>query len=87
MSVTSKKLQPIIAAMNAREAEARSLSDEGLRTRFAELRAQVQEQLKDADPGESTFRGLMQQALEPAIVPTFALVREAGPPLPEHAAF
>src|SRR6267143_2885540 len=73
-----KKLQPIIAAMNAREAEARSLSDEALKARFVELRAQVQEQLKDADPAESTFRGLMQQALEPAIVPTFALVREAG---------
>src|SRR3977135_4215382 len=73
-----KKLQPVIAAINAREAETRALSDEGLKARFAELRAQVQEQLKDADPGESTFRGLMQQALEPAIVPAFALVREAG---------
>src|SRR5712672_598621 len=73
-----KKLQPVIAEINAREAETQALSDESLKTRFAELRAQVQEQLKDADPGESTFRGLMQQALEPAIVPTFALVREAG---------
>ncbi|MDQ1410253.1 MAG: preprotein translocase subunit SecA, partial [Acidobacteriaceae bacterium] len=33
---------------------------------------------KDADPAEPTFRELMQQALEPAIVPAFALVREAG---------
>src|SRR4030081_3529043 len=73
-----KKLQPVIAAINAREAETRAFSDEGLQARFAERRAQVQEQLKDADPGESTFRGLMQQALEPAIVPAFALVREAG---------
>src|SRR6267142_2524894 len=73
-----KKLQPVIAAINAREAETQALSDEALKTRFAELRAQVHEQLKDADPGEPTFRGLMQQALEPAIVPTFALVREAG---------
>jgi preprotein translocase subunit SecA len=47
-----KKLQPVIAAINAREAEVRELSDEGLKTRFAELRAQVQEQLKDADPAE-----------------------------------
>src|SRR6266849_5436114 len=59
-----KKLQPLIAAINAREAEVRSLSDENLKARFAELRAQVQEQL--------------QQALEPTIVPAFALVREAG---------
>ncbi len=73
-----KKLQPVIAAINAREAEVKSLSDEDLQTRFAELRAQVQEQLKDADSTESTFRALMQKALEPAIVPAFALVREAG---------
>ena len=73
-----KKLQPVIAAINAREAEVRTLSDAELKSRFMELRAQVQEQLKDADAGEPTFRELMQQALEPAIVPAFALVREAG---------
>ena len=73
-----KKLQPVIAAINAREAEIKALSDEDLKLRFAELQSQVQERLKDADPGESTFRDLMQQALEPAIVPAFALVREAG---------
>src|ERR1700720_3553354 len=73
-----KKLQPVIAAINAREAEVQSLSDEGLKTRFAELRAQVMEQLKDADPAESAYKQQLQQALEPAIVPAFALVREAG---------
>jgi preprotein translocase subunit SecA len=73
-----KKLQPVIAAINAREAEVRTLSDPELKSRFTDLKAQVQEQLKDADPGEPTFRELMQQALEPAIVPAFALVREAG---------
>jgi preprotein translocase subunit SecA len=73
-----KKLQPVIAAINAREAEVKALSDEDLKVRFAELKAQVQERLKDADPGEPTFRELMGQALEPAVVPAFALVREAG---------
>jgi preprotein translocase subunit SecA len=73
-----KKLQPLIASISAREAEMKALSDEDLKLRFAELRAQVQERLKDADPAEPTFRDLMQQALEPAIVPAFALVREAG---------
>ncbi|HTC66908.1 MAG TPA: preprotein translocase subunit SecA [Candidatus Acidoferrum sp.] len=73
-----KKLQPLIASINAREAEMKALSDEDLKLRFAELKAQVQERLKDADPAEPTFRDLMQQALEPAIVPAFALVREAG---------
>src|SRR5437899_112278 len=73
-----KKLQPVIAAINAREAEVRALSKEELKTRFAELRAQVQEQLKDADPAEPSYKEELQRALEPAIVPAFALVREAG---------
>src|SRR5229473_844319 len=73
-----KKLMPVIAAINAREAEVQPLSNEGLKTRFAELRAQVQEQLKDADPAESAYKEQLQQALESAIVPAFTLVREAG---------
>src|SRR2546427_7720244 len=73
-----KKLQPVIAAINAREAEVQSLSDEDLKTRFAELRKQVQEELKDADPAEAAYKEQLQKALEPAIVPAFALVREAG---------
>ena len=51
-----KKLQPLIASINAREAEMKALSDEDLKLRFAELKAQVQERLKDADPAEPTFR-------------------------------
>src|SRR5450432_1203122 len=73
-----KKLQPVIASINALEAEMKALSDEDLKLRFVELKSQVQERLKDADPSEPTFRELMQQALEPAIIPAFALVREAG---------
>src|SRR5204862_479513 len=52
--------------------------NEELKTRFAELRVQVQEQLKDADPAEPSYKEELQKALEPAIVPAFALVREAG---------
>src|SRR6266403_1110968 len=73
-----KKLMPVIAAINAREAEVQPLSNEALKTRFAELRTEVQDQLKDADPAESAYKEQLQQALEPAIVPAFALVREAG---------
>src|SRR5438128_1487184 len=73
-----KKLQPVIAAINAREAEVQSLSDENLKTRFAELRKQVQEELKDADPAEKAYKEQLQKVLEPAIVPAFAIVREAG---------
>ncbi|HUC55108.1 MAG TPA: preprotein translocase subunit SecA [Candidatus Cybelea sp.] len=73
-----KKLMPVIAAINAREAEVQALSDEGLKTGFAELRTQVLEQLKDADPAEPPYKEQLQKALEPTIVPAFALVREAG---------
>src|SRR5882762_5435856 len=73
-----KKLMPVIAAINAREAEVQPLSNEALKTRFAELRTQVQDELKDADPAESAYKEQLQQALEPASVPAFALVREAG---------
>jgi preprotein translocase subunit SecA len=74
-----KKLLPNVAAINAAEAEVKSLSDEGLKTRFTELKAKVQEQLKDADPSETAaFKQKLQEVLEPAIVPAFALAREAG---------
>jgi preprotein translocase subunit SecA len=73
-----KKLMPVIAAINERESEVQALTDEGLKTRFAELRVQVQEQLKDADPAETAYKEQLQKALETAIVPAFALVREAG---------
>jgi preprotein translocase subunit SecA len=73
-----KKLQPLVVAINAREAETRALSDEQLKTRFAELKAEVHEQLKDAEPSEPTYKELLKKVLDPMIVPAFALVREAG---------
>src|SRR5437879_12103619 len=38
----------------------------------------MQEQLKDGDASEPGYKEELQKALEPAIVPAFALVREAG---------
>ncbi|HTX15236.1 MAG TPA: preprotein translocase subunit SecA [Candidatus Baltobacteraceae bacterium] len=73
-----KKMQPMIAAINAKEAEVRALSDEQLKEHFAALRTQVQEELKDSDPTEDTYRTELAAALERVIVPAFALVREAG---------
>src|SRR5262249_30850714 len=37
-----------------------------------------QEQLKDADPTEPTYKDELKRALGEVIVPAFALVREAG---------
>jgi len=73
-----KKMQPVVAEINARETEVRALSDEQLKERFAVLKTQVQERLKDSDPAEASYKEESAQALEPVIVPAFALVREAG---------
>ncbi|MGB2626864.1 MAG: preprotein translocase subunit SecA [Candidatus Acidiferrum sp.] len=73
-----KKLQPLVVSINALESEMQSLSDEQLKERFLALRTQVQESLKDADPAEDTYKEALRRALEPAIVPSFAMVREAG---------
>ena len=73
-----KKLQPIVAAINEREADVQALSDEQLKERFTELKSQVQAAVKDADPADAGFREQLQRAFEPVIVPAFALVREAG---------
>src|SRR5580765_1787829 len=73
-----KKLQPIVAQINALEPEIEKLSDDELKTRFASLKEEVGERLKDADPAESSYKDLLQAALEPAIVQAFALAREAG---------
>jgi preprotein translocase subunit SecA len=73
-----KKLQPVVAAINAKEPEMQLLSDDALKTEFAKLKDEVQAQLKDVDASEPGYREKMQAALEPAIVPSFALAREAG---------
>jgi preprotein translocase subunit SecA len=73
-----KKLQPIVAEINAAEPEMQRLTDDDLKTRFAALKVEVQERLKDADPAEPSYKDILQAALAPAIVPAFALAREAG---------
>src|SRR6195256_4897678 len=73
-----KKLQPSVAAINEHEAEVKALSDDQLKARFQDLKKPIQLELKDLDPTEPTFRESMRKAVEPAIVPAFAIVREAG---------
>src|SRR5258705_10650692 len=73
-----KKLQPLVLAINEHEAQVKSLSDDELKARFQALKEPIQAQLKDLDPTEPTFRQSMRKALESAIVPAFAMVREAG---------
>src|ERR1700740_2581072 len=73
-----KKLQPVVAAINVREPEVQAMSDDELKAAFLKLKDEVQARLKDADASEPGYREILQAALEPAIVPAFALAREAG---------
>ncbi|HMD31246.1 MAG TPA: hypothetical protein VKG84_04995, partial [Candidatus Acidoferrales bacterium] len=73
-----KQIQPLVSKISALEPEMRALSDEQLKERTAALRAQVQERLKDADVTETDYRKTLDEALDEVLVPTFALVREAG---------
>src|SRR6266849_2997132 len=67
-----------IGTKHEREEQAKTLSEDELKVQFQALKNPIHEQLKDLDPSESTFRESMRKALESAIVPAFALVREAG---------
>src|SRR4051812_45271586 len=73
-----KRLQPAVEAINLLAGDYERLSDAELKERAQQLRFQVQERLKDADPATPEYRQQLQQALEPAVSPAFALVREAG---------
>jgi preprotein translocase subunit SecA len=73
-----KRVDPYVAQINALEPEMKNLSDEEIGARTVKLKAEVQERLKGADPADSDYKQKLQDALEPALVPAFALVREAG---------
>jgi preprotein translocase subunit SecA len=73
-----KRMRPIVEAINAREAELETLSDEALRGRFDEIQKRVQEQITEL-PEERRERSVMvQEILDPELEEVFALVREAS---------
>ena len=73
-----KRLQPFVVAVNALEPEMARLADAELATRMAALRLEVQGRLEGVQPGEPSYKQRLHEALEPAVAPGFALVREAG---------
>jgi preprotein translocase subunit SecA len=73
-----KRIQPFVGAVNVLEAETRNLSDAEIGERTLALRAEVQQRLEGANPGDPDYRQRLDGALEPALAPAFALVREAG---------
>jgi len=73
-----KVIQPQVNAINALGPEYEKLTDEQLLEKIGQLREQVKQRLGDLPLDDAQFKERCREALEPALAPTFALVREAG---------
>jgi preprotein translocase subunit SecA len=73
-----KRIQPTIAAINALEPEMKQLADADFGARTAELKSEVQSRLEGLERDDPDYKVKFRSAIEPAIIPAFALVREAG---------
>src|ERR1700719_1943086 len=73
-----KQIQPLVNAINALAPEYEKLTDEQMLEKIIQLRTQVKERLGDLPLDDPQFKERCKEALGPALVPTFALVREAG---------
>ncbi|HEV3481033.1 MAG TPA: preprotein translocase subunit SecA [Candidatus Acidoferrales bacterium] len=73
-----KRIQPLVESINALEPEMQKLSDEQIGARTLDLKSEVQGRLEGLERDDPDFKRKLQEALEPALVPAFALAREAG---------
>jgi preprotein translocase subunit SecA len=73
-----KRLAPAVEGINALAGECERLTDAELKSRAQQLREEALKRLGDAEPSDPDYKGRLQEALEPAVAPAFALVREAG---------
>jgi preprotein translocase subunit SecA len=73
-----KKIQPLVAAINALEPEMAKLADEDFRLKTAEMKQQVTSRLEGMEISDPQYRTRMQDAFAEVLAPAFALVREAG---------
>ncbi|MBZ5699225.1 MAG: preprotein translocase subunit SecA [Acidobacteriia bacterium] len=73
-----KQIQPLVNAINTLAPEYEQLSDAQLLEKTTALRTQVKERLGELPLDDPEFKKRCKEALEPALVPAFALVREAG---------
>jgi preprotein translocase subunit SecA len=73
-----KRIQPIVAAINELEPEMQKLADEDFHARTVELKSEVQSRLEGLERDDPAYKDKLRAAFEPAIVPAFALAREAG---------
>src|SRR5580698_8652520 len=73
-----KELQPLVEEINALEPEMRKLSDAKITAKTAQLKTEVQTRMEGLERDDPDYKQKMQEAIQPALVPAFALVREAG---------
>jgi preprotein translocase subunit SecA len=73
-----KRVQPLVVEVNALESQMKALRDEQLAERTHALMAEVQSRMEGIEWDDTDYKDRLQAALEPAIVPAFALCREAG---------
>ena len=73
-----KVIQPSVDRINSLAPEFEKLTDSELLEKSIQLRAEVQERLGGIALEDAEYKARCKEALEPALVPAFALVREAG---------
>jgi preprotein translocase subunit SecA len=73
-----KAMNPRVAAISALEPGIKALSDDQIRARVAEIRARVQDGLKNLPADLEERRALSREVLDKELVEVFALVREAA---------
>ena len=73
-----KAIQPLVEQINALEPEMQKLSDAELMARTPALKAEVQARLEGVERDDPDYKQKLREAVEPALVPAFAIAREAG---------
>ena len=73
-----KALQPLVEAINALEPEMQKLTDAQLSAKTPALKAEVQTRMEGLERDDPDYKQRLQDALEPALIPAFAVAREAG---------
>src|SRR5665213_1356441 len=73
-----KVIQPLVSAINALAPGFENLTDAEILEKTVQLKAQVQGKLGDIPLDDPDFKERCEEALAPALVPAFALVREVG---------
>ncbi len=73
-----KVIQPVVNEINALEPAMQKLTDAELAGYTTKLKAEVQARLEGVEDNDPDIKQKLKEAVEPAIVPAFAAVREAG---------